>query len=354
MLKKILLLSAFCLIFSVSLSFGQEERENSPRPEPRERPIDIPRNDPPPPPPPRNDPPPPPRNDPPPPRNDPPPPRDEPRTPVNPPSNNSGGNDSDSRSRRRDRESDPEIRRPRDDGGGDEEGRRPGKPRRPPEKPPTDNPPENPNPPSNPNPPNNGSKENDDRDRQRRNRNGGWGGYPYPQPVYYPPTSTTPPSFTWRLYFDKDDVFFNVYRTFIDSDQANFLPYFDAVLSANYEPLYYTYGREFYLNEFPFVADDWTIYYEPDLDDVFVNFNKLGQPKYEKMVWFAVGETINKVNKKFKYNGQFVRPLLVETLPQVGADKLYSFNVKDLPKGEYEIRFIARNGTTLRHFIRLK
>jgi hypothetical protein len=344
MFKRLFLLLTFCSIVSVLTVWGQKPENEAPP----ERPVEQPRNDPPPPP--RDDPPP--RNDPPPPRSDPPPPPREESRPSNPnsgsSSNNSSGSDnSNSRERRRDRDNDADT--PRRGRKTDDEIKRPKNP----ENPPTENPNPTPNPPpvggNNPN-----QDERDDRNR-RRNRNGSWGGgYPYP-PIYYPsPTTTTSSTFSWRQYFDKDDVFFNIYQSYLDPNSVNFSPYFESPLRADFEPLYYIYGREFFLTELPFVADDWTIYYEPDLDDVFVNLHKLGQAKFEKMVWFAVGDTYRKVTKKANYKGQTVRPVIVETLPQLASDKLYSFSVADLPKGEYEMRFIARDGTTLRHFIRLK
>lgn len=351
MFKRLLFLLLFCLIFSVLSFLGQErERELPSKPETRE--VEAPRNDPPPP---RNDPPPPP-----PPRNDPPPPREEPRQSNNSSSsNNSSNNDEPSRARRRDRDSDSDQNRP-GRGRSDEDLRKPRKPENPtPIPPPNPTPNPSPTPSPNPVPPgnNNGSnsdKDKEDREEERRRRNRNRGNYPYP-PVYYPaPVPTTPTTFSWRMYFDKDDVFFNIYGTYVESNQAEYLPFFDTVLSGNYIPLYYIYGREFYRNEFPFVASDWTIYYEPDLDDIFVDFDKFGKVGYERLVMVALGDTIKSVNKKFKNSGQAPRPVLVETLPLVDKDKLYSFNVKDLPKGEYEIRFIARDGTTLKHSIRIK
>lgn len=349
MFKRLLFLLLFCLMFSVLSFLGQErERELPSKPETRE--VEAPRNDPPPP---RNDPPPPPppRNDPPPPRNDPPPSS----------SNNSSNNDESNRSRRRDRDSDSDQTRP-GRGRSDEDLRKPRKPENPaPNPPPNPNPTPNPSPTPSPNPVppgnnNSGDKDKDkerrEEERRRRNRDRNGGYYP---PVYIPsPVPTTPTTFSWRVYFDKDDVFFNIYSTYVESNQAEYLPFFDTVLSGNYIPLYYIYGREFYRNEFPFVASDWTIYYEPDLDDIFVDFDKFGKVGYERMVMVALGDTIKSVNKKFKNSGQTPRPVLVETLPLVDKDKLYSFNVKDLPKGEYEIRFIARDGTTLKHSIRIK
>ena len=245
-----------------------------------------------------------------------------------------------------------------------------------PENPPVDNPNppvNNPNPPAgNPNPPmidNNNNqgrnrdkdkddKDKDDKDRddkkRNRNRNGGWGGG-YPYPSNYPtsvPSNPAPP-FSMRDYFDKDDVFFDIYDSYIEKAE-NYLPFFDSSPSLAFQPLYYAYGRKFFNNEFPWVSNSWTIYYEPDLDDIFVDFTTLGNVKYERMVLYPIGDTIKKVNKKFDYKGSDLRPVLVEKIPDMEQDKVYSFNVHDLPKGDYELRFIAKNGATVRHSIRLK
>ena len=72
------------------------------------------------------------------------------------------------------------------------------------------------------------------------------------------------------------------------------------------------------------------------------------------MVLYPIGDTIKKVNKKFEYKGNQLRPVLVEKIPDIEQDKVYSFNVHDLPKGDYELRLIAQNGTTVKHSIRLK
>ena len=248
-----------------------------------------------------------------------------------------------------------------------------------PERPPVDNPnppvnnPDNPVVNPNPNPPpvdnNNNNqgrnrdrdkddKDRDDKDRddkkRHRNRNGGWGGG-YPYPSNYPtsvPSNPAPP-FSMRDYFDKDDVFFDIYDSYIEKAE-NYLPFFDSSPSLAFQPLYYAYGRKFFNNEFPWVSNSWTIYYEPDLDDIFVDFTTLGNVKYERMVMYPIGDTIKKVNKKFDYKGSDLRPVLVEKIPDMEQDKVYSFNVHDLPKGDYELRFIAKNGATVRHSIRLK
>jgi hypothetical protein len=72
------------------------------------------------------------------------------------------------------------------------------------------------------------------------------------------------------------------------------------------------------------------------------------------MVWYPVGKTIGKVDKKFKNQGQGARPTIVESLEKHSADKLYSFNVHELPKGEYEVRFFNRNGVTFKQLVTLK
>lgn len=200
---------------------------------------------------------------------------------------------------------------------------------------------------------------NRDRDRNRENnknrrrRNGR--GYDYSTiPIFPSSSSPTPRPFSANAYFGENDIFFNIYGISVESDSSQFAPFFEDMPSEAFQPLYYTYGREFFINEFHFVSDDWAVYYEPDLDDVFINLAKLGQTKFERMVLYPVGDTVKKANKKFSYKGQLLRPVLVEKIPEIGADRLYSFSVHDLPKGEYELRLISRDGSIARHFIRLK
>jgi hypothetical protein len=363
MLKKLILLLTVTVIFSALTVFGQKKEQNEEDPSPQretrvERPVETPREEPKRVETPREEP------------KQVETPRAEPKRSDN--SSNNNNNESRQRPNRKEREPDSDeprpTRRPKDNDNDDENLNRPKRP----EKPPV----ENPNPSDNPNPQpvennnntqggnNNRDKDRDrDRDRNRddkdkddkkrnRNRGGIWGGYPYP--TNYPTTTSSPSKpFSIRDYFDKDDVFFDIDNVYVDVPE-NYLPFFDDSPSIAFKPLYYSYGRRFFRNEFPFVADNWTIYYEPDLDDIYVDFLKLGQVKYERMVMYPIGETIKKASKKFDYKGNDVRPVLVEKIPDIEQDKIYSFNVHDLPKGDYELRFIARDGSTVKHLIRLK
>jgi hypothetical protein len=348
MFKKIIFLLSFCLILTVYTVLAQEKETEVEKPRNEEaKPVETKRenetrsND--------NSP-----------RRESPPPKNE-----NPPKREASNSDRARTSNKvRNDDSDETDKRKQDP---NEEERRPKNPEKPPvEKPPTENPN---NPVVSPNPPLNDQRRDDnqrrdkdkdedgrDKDDKKRNRNrnnGGWGGYPYPS--NYP--STVPgnpaPPFSMRDYFDKDDVFFDFADSYVEKAE-NYLPFFDTLPTNAFKPLYYAYGRKFFNNEFPWVSNNWTIYYEPDLDDIFVDFNALGNVKYERMVLYPIGDTIKKVNKKFDYNGSELRPVLVEKIPDMEQDKVYSFNVHDLPKGDYELRLIAKNGATVKHLIRLK
>lgn len=356
MLKKLVVFSTLYLVFSVVAANAQKnESEETPQVQPAQT---VERESSPPPSPPREEP----RTE--------TPKQSEPTPP--PPSNTSppSTNDSPRSQNRRERDSDSENsnsnrRRDRD------ENKPPRRKPLPPgdiqNPPPSDNPPAPPPPDQNPAPPPNAEGNNNqgrnrnwnkDRDeeknrrRRRSNGSGGWDNYST-TPIYVPSANTPTRPFSANDYFGSNDVFFNIYDVLLEKS-FSYESFFEDSPSEAFQPLYYTYGREFFTNEFHFVSTDWTVYYEPDLDDIFVNFAKLGQTKFERMALYPVGDTIKKANKKFGYKGQFVRPVLVEKIPGIGADKLYSFSVHDLPKGEYELRLIARDGSTAKHFIRLK
>ncbi len=176
------------------------------------------------------------------------------------------------------------------------------------------------------------------------------------QDIYFPtpPTFPTNTIYSVKRYFNKGDVVYYSVDKYLETDAEKYLPYFLSPLNFSFEPLYPTYFREFFPNEFPFVAQGWVMYYETQLDDFFIDFSKLGNTNFERMVLLPIGEMAKKVAKKLDKRGQESRPTIVETIPSIKADKIYSFNLSGLPKGEYEMRLIARDGTTVRKIITIK
>jgi hypothetical protein len=155
-------------------------------------------------------------------------------------------------------------------------------------------------------------------------------------------------------YFNKNDVVYMTVDTYLEPNSERYLPYFESPLNINYEPLYPTYIREYFPNEFPFVTQGWIMYYEPDLDDFFIDFSKLGNANYEKLVLTPLGDLAKKVAGKLGKKGQESRPTIVETIPQIKTDRIHSFNLSGLPKGEYELRLVAGDGSTARKIITIK
>lgn len=387
MFRKRSFLVSFCLMFLAFSTFGQDPKENNmPRPE-EPRPIEIPRNDPPS-------------------RNDPPPTRPESGPTENSSNdssrgNNSSGNDESRRDResrsdsasnsseRNTRKKDPydekvpsnnpsdsnEMGRQEDRDRNDDVNR--GKDRDRNRDRDRDNHPNN-----NPVYPRNdedkqgwdkkrrdeeearrreraAQKQRDDeywrqrREEQDRRRNN--------NDIYFPTViiSTLPahpnPTYTsLRRYFNKNDVVYMTVDSYSEQNSEKYMPYFESPLNSSYESLYPTYIREFFVNEFPFVGSGWAMYYEPDLDDFYIDFTKLRNTNYGKLVLIPMGDLAKKVAGKLNKKGQESRPTIVEPIPQLKTDRIYSFNLSGLPKGEYELRLLGRDGSTVRKIITIK
>ncbi len=161
-------------------------------------------------------------------------------------------------------------------------------------------------------------------------------------------------------FFNGNDLAFNGQR-FIQKNQTAFLPYFAGVLTGNYKPLY-TVGVVEPKADLPYITPFWVFYYEPDLDNFFIDFSKFNQAivssqapvRFERLVLLAADKkTIRKTGEKFGYKGE-VRPVLVEDISGVAQDRIYTFNIAGLSKGKYELLLISRTGDTAKLEFKLK
>lgn len=185
-----------------------------------------------------------------------------------------------------------------------------------------------------------------DKNRKRRHGNGGWD--PYPNNSTTPTVIYTPlPS-----YFNKNDIFFKQFESYIDTVAQNYLPYFDKQLSINYKPLIHTDITEITLGNYPFQAYGWAFYYEPDLDDIFIDFSRFGNLEFEKVVLIPRGETIAKVAKKFQNVANC--PVIAEDISNLAMDKVYNFNIHESPKGNYDLMLLNKFGDIVKIVITIK
>ncbi len=155
-------------------------------------------------------------------------------------------------------------------------------------------------------------------------------------------------------YFGTNDVAYLDYESFADSNPDNYLPYFENPLRPEFTPLYRVLIMET-SRDLPFYLAGWVFYYEPDLDNFFIDFAKFGQFKYERLVLLpAEDKTIKKVNKKFGYKGSVVRPVLVEDISNLATSSIYSFNLNELPEGSYILILVNQDGSTVKRRIEIK
>jgi hypothetical protein len=155
-------------------------------------------------------------------------------------------------------------------------------------------------------------------------------------------------------FFNDNDVLFYQFNEFYNEKiAARFQPYFAGSPGLDYDPLYRVSFMEVQ-TDLPFTGPFWTFYYEPDLDNFYMQFSRLiqndfsmtGPVKFDRLILRADGKkTTTKVGKSFDYKGK-VRPILVEDISKLRADRIYSFNISYLPKGKYEMMFLSRTGTT--------
>ena len=96
------------------------------------------------------------------------------------------------------------------------------------------------------------------------------------------------------------------------------------------------------------------MYYETELDDFFIDFNKLPSHNYQKLVIYPLGDMAKKVAKKLDKKGFESNPTIVETIPTINPDRIYSFNLTGLPKGDYELRLIADDCFVVRRIFTIK
>ncbi len=155
------------------------------------------------------------------------------------------------------------------------------------------------------------------------------------------------------VYFNGNDIAILAYQSYVENDSNNYLPYFDNILSPQYVPLHSVFLTEV-SRDLPFTHTNWIFYYEPDLDNFFIDFARFGQLKLERLVMTPIGKTIKAVRKEYNYNGTEMRPLLVEDISNLMQDKIYSFSLSGVPKGFYELKLINRDGDTVKSQIEVK
>lgn len=197
----------------------------------------------------------------------------------------------------------------------------------------------------------------EEKERRKREKNncpyydayGNCQNYPPDQDPSMYPNSTVNPS----AYFGNNDVSYLDYESFVDSNIDNYQPYFENPLRPEFTPFMRVSLIET-SRDLPFYLTGWVFYYEPDLDNFFIDFAKFGQFKYDVLVLTPVGKTIKKVNKKFDYKGNAIRLVLVEEISLLSSDSIYSFNLSNLPKGDYELKLINKDGKTVKRQIKLK
>lgn len=180
----------------------------------------------------------------------------------------------------------------------------------------------------------------------------------------YTPNDTTYTNSSYvnpNSFFNGDDLAILNYKRFVQKNSASYLPYFAGVLGDNFKPLY-TVGIVEPQADLPYVTPFWVFYYEPQLDNFFIDFSKFNYSpistnapvKFERLIVTAAdNKTIRKNGKKFDYNGK-VRPILVEDISGIAADRIYTFNIAYLPKGEYELQLISKTGDTAKLKFKLK
>lgn len=162
------------------------------------------------------------------------------------------------------------------------------------------------------------------------------------------------------IYFNKNDIAFINYKKYIENLSSIYSPYFNDPLGLDYKPLY-SVGFVEASRDLPFISPYWVFYYEPELDNFYVDFSKFnpndfsktGPVKFERLVLKAVGKTVKKVGKKFDYKDK-VRPVIVADISTFALDRIYTFNINYLPRGNYELKLISRSGETVKLEFKLK
>lgn len=207
-------------------------------------------------------------------------------------------------------------------------------------------------------------KNSDKKDKKKKDK---YENCPYYDPYgncTYIPNDTTYTNSSYvdpNSFFNGDDLAVYNYRRFVQKNSASYSPYFASVLGDNFKPLY-TVGIVESQTDLPYITPFWVFYYEPQLDNFFIDFSKFNYSplstnapvKFERLILTAAdNKSIRKNGKKFDYKGK-VRPVLVEDISGIAADRIYTFNIAYLPKGKYELQLISKTGDTAKLEFKLK
>jgi hypothetical protein len=149
-----------------------------------------------------------------------------------------------------------------------------------------------------------------------------------------------------KARFDRNDIIYRNFDSYTDSNSNNYLPYFQNQADETYIPLARFYLSQVSIGTYPFIDLSWAFYYEPDENDVFVNFSKFARNRYEKLVVFPIGETADKVAKKYKNMEN--RPILVEDISNFTSNTIVVFSMSNFPRGEYSVMLLGMAGETVK------
>lgn len=176
----------------------------------------------------------------------------------------------------------------------------------------------------------------DDKDRRRKHRRN--------RDIYEPPTSpstvyvnTAPP-----LLLNKNDIFYQTFESYVETNPNNYLPYFQN-RSKPFSSLFKVSIVDINIGKYPFAGYGWAFYYEPQLDDLFVDLSRFGNTKFEKILFIPQPDTVATVKKKYhSYTDN--EPALIEDISHFDTDEACTFNIKPLPKGNYDLILLNRFG----------